>query len=253
MSQSLFSLQGHIKVALRDAQGRPGPLHWLGNVPEATLALNQEAVDKSESFTGQRHQIGRLNTGRTAVLSGTMDYWSVKNMALGLYGTPSVIAGSSVTGEELPDGLLVGEVVQLNHAFATDLVLTDSTPVTPLVVDTEDFRLIGHGLNQVEILGLGAYVQPFVAAYTKASVDNLAIFTAPAPERYVVFDGINTETGEAVLIDLYRGRFDPFQNVGLIHAEYGSLPFQAAILYDAISAVDPVLGGFGRMRSKVPT
>lgn len=253
MNDTLFSLQGYIKVALRLSNGRPGPLHWLGNVPEATLALNQESVDKNESFSGERSQIGRLNTGRTCVFSGTLDYWSAKNMALGLYAEPSVITASSVTGELLPPGLLAGDVVQLNHAFASALVLTDSTPVTPLVVDTDDFRLIGHGDNQVEIITPGAYVQPFKAAYSKAAVDNLAIFATLPPERYIVFDGINTETGEPILIDLYKGRFDPFGSIALINQEYGNLPFQASILRDSVAAIDPTLGGFGRIRTRQPT
>ena len=246
---SLISLQGVLRVA-PIINGKPGKLLDMGNVPEATLALNQQSEDKTESRTGQRLQIGRLNTGRTCTLSGNLDEWAdPRRLALGLYSAALDMAAGSVTGETLPAGLAVGDEVVLDRAFASDLALTDSAG-SPVTVNVDHFELIGHAKNIVRMLNIAAYTQPFKAAYDYEAAVSLAIFTQQAPERWVVFDGINTETGEPILIDLYRGRFDPFQNVGLIHAGYGTLPFSIGCLADLSKADDATLGTFGRIRQK---
>jgi hypothetical protein len=243
----LFSLQGVIKAAIM-ANGKPGKLLDLGYVPEATLALAQQTETKSESRTGQRLQVGEMVTGRTGTLSGIFDSWDPRNLALGLHSTPLDIAAGSVTGEEFPTGLVAGDEIALDEAFAEDLVLTDSAG-TPATVGVDKYELIGHSTNQVRLLDVAGFTQPFVAAYDYGAATNLAIFSQPAPERWIIFDGINTETNEPVLIDLYRGKFAPFANIGLIHAGYGNLPFTASLLADVSKAADAQLGMFGRIRT----
>lgn len=250
MKNTLFSLQGFMRVGMLDANGNIGALFWVGNVPEATLELNSSAVDKNDSFSGQRLQIGRLPTGTTASLKMTMDEWSTANMALAFRATAADIAASTVTGEVFPDDLVVDDLVRLAHPFASSLVVTDSTG-TPLTLTPDtDYALEGHSDNIVRIKSLGAYVQPFKGAYSYAAAENLVLFSAPSKNVFVQFDGINTENGEPVVVDLWKARFDPVASLGLIHAEYGNLPMTAAVLYDATRAGDATLGGFGRMQTK---
>jgi len=250
---SLISLQGYVRIGTRLPNGKPGPMHWAGNVPEATLQIAEETTDKNESFSGQRLSYGRLGTSRSGTFNGTFDEWSLKNLALGLYGTALNTATGSVTDEELPNDLAVGDHVRLDRPYASELVITDSTADTPATVDSEHYRLIGHNACIVEILDLASYVQPLKAAYTYAAFDSIEVFTAAAPERYVVFDGINTETGEPVLIDIYRARFAPFADLGLIHQEYGALPFSSAVLFDELNVDANGKGGFFRYTQKAPT
>lgn len=249
MSGSLFSLQGFIRLGELDANGNIGKMRWVGNVPEATLELGTSNTDKNESFSGKRLQIGRLATGTTAALNMTLDYWSSANLALGFQATVADIAASTVTGEAFPAGLVAGDLVRLDHPFASNLVITDSTG-TPATVDTDHYGLVGHGANMVEIKDVAAYTQPFKAAYSYEAAQNIVLFSSPGRVQFLQFDGINTETEEPVIIDLWRTRFDPVSNLGLINAEYGNLPLSAAVLYDARRAADPVLGGFGRMLQK---
>lgn len=247
MSQpTLFSLQGYLRIADLLPGGEIGPLRWLGNVPEATLQLNTDSTDKKEDFTGQRLQIGRLQTGLTAAFNYTMDYWSAPNLALGFNASQSTIAPGTVTGEVFPADLVVGNQVRLDHPFVSALSITDSGG-TPATVSEADYRLVGHSDNVVEILNLGSYVQPFKAAYGYAEASNLVLFSRLGASVYLQFDGINTETDEPVLLELWKVRHDPIKELALINKEYGSLGMTAAVLYDATRAIDPVLGGFGRM------
>ena len=93
-------------------------------------------------------------------------------------------------------------------------------------------------------------MQPFKAAYSYAAVDNLVLFSKIGKAVYMQFNGVNTETGDPVLLDLWRVRHDPIKELALINKEYGNLPMTSAVLYDRTRAIDPVLGGFGRLQQK---
>lgn len=246
----LFSLQGYIFIGSRLETGKPGPMFWVGNVPEATLSLAQESETKNESFSGNRLPYGELNTGRSGTFNFTMDEWSPRNAALGLYSTPLEVEGSSATGEAFPEGLVAGDHVRLEHPYASALTITDSAvdPV-PLVAGT-NYRTVGHNESIIEILDVDGFTQPFSAAYTYATYTNLEVFTQKAVERYVVFDGIDTVSGNPVLVDLYRVNINPVENLGLIHAGYGSLPMTASVLYDPLNLDQSAAGGFFKIRQK---
>jgi hypothetical protein len=246
---SLFSLQGYIRSADILPDGKIGPLRWLGNVPEATLELSTNSTDKTDSFSGKRLQLGRLDTGTTAALNLTLDYWSSANLALGFQATVIDTTASTVTSEAFPTGLVVGDQVRLDHPFASDLVITDSA-TTPITVPPANYELVGHSKGVVELKTLGAFQQPFKAAYSYEAVENTVLFSAPGKVQFLQFDGINTETGDALIIELWRSRFAPVQSLGLINQEYGSLALSAAILFDQARATDAALGGFGRLLQK---
>lgn len=247
----LFSLQGYIRIATRLPSGKAGKSWWAGNVPEATLELGAEFARKTESFTGGRTPYGKRKTSQTGRFTGTFDEWSAKNLALGLHSAVLATATGTVTGEVLPGGLAVGDQVRLDHPYASDLVLTDSTG-SPVTVDIDDYELVGHNANVIDILGLGspAYVQPLRAAYDYEAYSSLEVFAEEPEEVFVIFDGIDTETNSPVLIDLFRTSFDPFTNFALINAEYGSLPFGADVLYDPLNALPSGKGGFAKIRQK---
>ena len=63
-------------------------------------------------------------------------------------------------------------------------------------------------------------------------------------------DGIDTETGKSVLVDLFRCKFNPVGTLAMIHEEYGNLPLTGSVLYDPLNAGDPMLGGYGRYIEK---
>lgn len=249
---SLISLQGYIRIGTRLVTGKPGPLYWAGNVPEATLQIAEETTDKNESFSGQRLSYGRLSTAKTGTFQGTFDEWSLKNLALGLYAAPLNTATSSVSDEAFPSALIAGDQIRLARPYASSLVIEDSAGSPATLTAGTHYRLVGHNASIVEFINVASFTQPFLASYTYAAYDSLEVFTQSAPEKYVVFDGINTETGEGVLIDIYRARFSPFSDLGIIHTEYGGLPFSAAVLFDSLNVDGNGLGGFFRYTQKTP-
>lgn len=250
MSAELFSLQGKIYTAVRDAvTGKPGLLQtWLGNVSNASIALTTDKSDKFESFSGNRLLYGSLQKSKSATLTMTLDEWLPSSLLLALYGTNTAITGTTVTNEVFPSGLVVGNQVRLAHQFVSSVVVHDSTGSPLTLTPGTDYVIDSVTQGLIRIVNLGSYVQPFKANYTYASASLLTMFTvAKPPERYVIFDGVNTNTGEPIIAELYRAQFDPAKELGLIDADWGSFDMSATCLYDSINAIDATLGGFGRL------
>lgn len=246
---SLFSFQGKVSLGDRLPNGKLSKPIWCGNVPTCQLQLKTDSTDKTESFSGNRLQYGRLQKGKTATLNLTFDEWLSKNLTLGLYATELSVAAGSATGESLPSGLVAGDQVKLDHPFVSSLVITDSAG-TPATVPPANYSLDSANAGLLTLNDVGAFVQPFKAAYSYEAAKNLTIFTAAPPERYFLLDGINTETGEPVIVHLYRVRFDPISQLDLITDDYGNLPMVGSVLYDVVNAADANLGGFGKIEQK---
>lgn len=252
MNRNLFSLQGYIRGGVRDpVTGKPGPLFWLGNVPEATLELTIEKSVKKESYTGNRGTLKTMYTERGGTFSGSMDEWSLTNLALLLHSTSVPVVGGTVTAEAFPEGLVAGDQVLLAHPNASSLVIVDSTEV-PVTVDPDDYALVGHNKRVVEIKSVGGYTQPLVAAYAYAAYDTLDFFANVPAELFVQFDGIDTEENVPLEIDLFRVQFDPLKSFALINEEFGSLPFSAELLIDPLNLDSYGKGGIARMLTKTP-
>ena len=159
------------------------------------------------------------------------------------------VAGGSVTGEVLPSGLVAGDRIKLDHPFVSALAITDSAG-TPATLAPANYNLESPNAGLIELLDPGALVQPFKAAYTYAGRQSFTMFTAAPPERYILLDGINTETNEPVIVTLYRCKFDPVSDLAFINDEYGNFALTGSVLYDVVNAANANLGGFGRIDQK---
>ena len=252
MNRNLFSLQGYIRAGVRNVNtGKPGPMFWLGNVPEATLEITVETADKRESFSGNRGLYKRMYTQRGGTFAGSMDEWSLQNLALLLHSQKVANTPTAITGETFPSGLVAGDQVLLAHPYGASLALTDSTG-SPVTVDPSDYAQVGHNKRIVEIIDPASYTQPFKAAYTPAAYDSLDFFASTPAEIFVQFDGIDTEYNVPVEIDLFRTQFAPLANFALINEEFGNLPFSAELLFDPLNVDSNGKGGFARLLSKTP-
>jgi hypothetical protein len=244
-TNELFSLQGIVRSGIRNpTTGRPGALTDLGNVSKAESTLTPTISDKYDSRSGLRILIGRLMKERKGELNMTMDEFTLENLALGLFGAKVPVVGGTVTAEVFPAGLVVGNSVALDKQGVSALVITDSS-VGPVTLEAGvDYKLTGSVVTMLTVTG----TQPFKAAYTYAAQTIITMMTSVAPpERYIVFDGLDTNTGTAVHAELYRVQFMPAKTFNLIDADWGGLDLTAAVLYDELNASDTEFGGFGRV------
>lgn len=242
-----FSFQGKVRLGERVAGGKPGKLRWVGDAPVCTVELSTTSENRTESYSGNRLTSATLQTAKEANLSLTLNWADGDNLALGMYGAVTNVAAGSVTGELLPTGLVAGDEVVLANGGVSALVITDSA-VTPATVPPANYSLESADGGVVKFLNVGAFVQPFKAAYSRRASVDVTMFTESPPERYLYLDGINTVDGARVLVDLYRVKFNPATSIPLINEGFGQLELTGVVLFDSEAAADTALGGFGRIR-----
>lgn len=248
-NETYFSLQGEVWLADRDpVTGLPSKTRWLFNAPKFEIAMSAETDDVIESFSGHKLLDDQLDGAKSAKVSLTLHGWSIANLALGLYGSVVKIDTGAVVDEVLPEGLVAGDCIQLDKRGISALVLKDSTAGAPLVPTAANLAIYRPNSGIVKMIEPGAFVQPFKASYTYADANLVAMFgTVAPPERYLVFDGVNTKNGDAVVCELYRLKFQPQSSLALINDKHGTIDLEGVCLYDRTRAADANLGGFGRM------
>ncbi len=247
-----MSLQGRVYLGELDANGNPINVKPVGNVSEMALQLNTETVDHYESMSGQRLLDDQLMTQKTATLSLTAEEWTKESMALCLYGKPyDVEAGTAVAGEVVGAAtLVVGERYFLAHQNVETVAVEDSSATAVTLVEGTDYTVdTKYGAIQMLRLADGAttFTGPLKVTYQTGATSNISMFTAPAPERYLRFEGVNTANGDApVLLELFRVKFSPVSDLGLISNEYNSFQMSGGVLADTNKPSDGELGQFGR-------
>ena len=242
-----FSGQGKLYIAARASNGNAGAFRYVGNVSDFKPQMATTTIEHKESTSGQRLTDLRLTTEKKANVDAVLDDFDKANLGLALYSTPVTVAGSSVTNEVLPSALAVGDFVRLKYPDVSAVVITDSTgtPLTLVLGTNYEISSANHGT--LKILNLGAYVQPFKAAYTYAAHDNVPMFNTAPAERWLRFEGINTADGDKpVLVELYRVLLDPLKELAVISDDIGSLNLSGSVLYDDTKVADSYLGQFGR-------
>ncbi len=245
-----LSLQGKVYVATA-VNGVPGVFRELGNVNGLSVSLETDVFEHKESSTGQRLTDLRLITSKKASLSFKLEDFTRQNLALGLHGVGAQIVGGNVTAEALPNPVAVGDFVRLQRQKVSSVVVTDSTATPKTLAQGTNYSVNSSDLGSLSFLNLtiGApYVQPFRAAYSSATVDNINMFTQPLPEVWLRFEGINTaDSNKGILVELYRAALSPASNLALITDELASLDLSGSVLYDSTKAADVTLGQFGRI------
>jgi hypothetical protein len=249
------SLQGKMYVATRDGAGNPGVFRFVGNVPEGRVALATDTEEHKESTSGQRLTDHRMVRGKSATLSLSLEEWLLENLALALYGATSVqAAGSVVTpGESFPNPVAAGDFVRLAFPKVSSVVIEDSAGTPAMLVLDSDYAIESADHGTIKILDPTGFTQPLRAdSYSFAQHTRIGMFTQPAPERWLRFEGVNTEDADApVLVELYRVRLDPLAELTLISEALSPLALTGGVLFDATKAADATLGQFGRYVSMV--
>lgn len=254
-TNSLFSLQGRFSTVKRKKDGSLdlSTKTWLGNVEEATLEVSVDKEEKKESFSGQRGVYGTIITGKTITLNMTLDEWLPEVLALSLYGKQLSIKSKNIKDEIFPT-VSVDERIQLDNLFISDLTITDSAPTPQTLVEGKDYEVVSYTSGDIKIIDPATFTQPFKASYTSSDATSLAIFSeVQAPERFLIFEGIDTQNNKEVYAELYRVQFDPTSSFGLINESFGTLPLSGSLLIDSARLTNDELGGYARIVTKEPS
>lgn len=253
LNKNYFSGQGQVYVSKRQSNGNPGAFFYVGNAPKFDLKLSMERREHRESTSGQRLIDKVQTTSKTGSLDLTLEDIRKDNLALVFSGKKVTLSAGSYTSgapDTFPSGLAVGSIVKLSRPNASSIVITDSagTPVT-LTLNTH-YRILDARHGFIEILSLGALVQPFKAAYSYGPTDVITAMEANDDDEYfVAFAGRNTEaqpTDQEVGMDIYRVVFNAAEVISLINEDQSAFDISARVLRDPVRAGDANFGGFAR-------
>jgi hypothetical protein len=240
----LFSYQGYVYLGGRGASGKILNPVWIG---DATLqvAMEVQTAEHTEHFSGQRLPYGRMVTKKSANATLTLFEARPEALALALYANRVETAAGTASDEALPADLSAGMHAALVHPMVSNLVITDSDGAPATLVEGVDYTLENAAGGLIKILDVGSYVQPFLASYDYEAVEQFGIYNEFPDERWVQMVGVNTLNGSPVIVDLYRVRFDPANQLPLHNDEFGSFELSGSCLVDAMLAASGALGGFG--------
>lgn len=243
-----FSFQGEIFVAERLASGMPGAFRRIGDAPSFELSMSVEKDSQHESTSGKRQKRSEIIIGQSAMINMTLNDFNTNDLALGLYGTRAAIAAGTVSAEQFPSGLAVGDFVRTNQQNISSVVIEDSTgsPVTLTLGTHYAIHSAEHGI--IEILSLNTLTQPLLADYSYAGGMNVTMFTQSPPMRWVMLKGINVaDDNKPVLVELYKVKFDPMESMALINDAHSNYSMTGDVLYDSTKEANTTLGQIGRI------
>jgi hypothetical protein len=148
-----FRLQGRVSFFTRLPSGGKGAGVWAQNVPKLDLGFEVSEESIKESHSGNRMKDLIFDIDKSMTTAFTLQGFTVENLVRGLWATKYSVASSTVSGEELPPDLLVGDYFALSKQNTSAWALVDSTPSTPVSLDkdthyAEISTFAGHGQLQ---------------------------------------------------------------------------------------------------------
>jgi hypothetical protein len=251
MSQ-YFLGQGKLYVAARDANGKPLAQRWLGDVSAAKFAMKTTSVEQKESYSGQRLTVKTIITGKEAMIDLTLLEINRDNLALALFGKVTQVASGSATNEVLPTGLVIGDRVSTKYPKISAVVVKDSA-TTPVTVPPANYT-VNADTGGIDFKIVTGFTQPFTVNYTYAALENVSLFTAPQPELFIRYEGINlAENNAPVILELYKVKTEPLKDLALITDKIADMNISCNVLIDDKKPTSDEIGQFGRMLQGVPT
>lgn len=242
-----FSLQGKVFLA-ENVNGKPRAQRWIGDaLLKATFTANEEK--RQESYSGLRRTSATMQTGVEATFTLTFNHGEPENFAIGLGGTVNDVASGSVTGEQLPDQLVAGNFVALDHVDISNVVIEDADATPVVLTEGTHYRIENAKGGMLEILDPGSLVQPFSASYDYGARKDIAIATDTSIVRYLIVVAENTVDGadDHARVELYRAKFNMANEIDFHATTLSGLEVSGTLLNDAHNEPDPLLGGYGRM------
>lgn len=246
--------QGRCFSKQLNGTGDAAKWRWWGNVSALQLAAETEAITKRESYSGSRGTVRNIVLPTALNLTGTIDQFDTKQLAMEIYGTATSEEAGTVTGEALPADLVVGDIVLLDHTGVSSLVITDSAG-TPATFPAASYELAAD-FGQLEILAAPTgLTEPLKAAYSYAGADQVAFLNAAQPIIAFRYQGVNlAENSAPVVVEVYKLSVGVLAQLALIQdgTDLAGRDFTCSALLDSSKSPTGTLGQFGRLIQAKP-
>lgn len=228
-----FSGQGPIFIGLRDVDGKPAGLTFIGDCSEVSLTPSVEKSQVTENVTGA----GGIGSEfvKKVEYSFSLTAKSIKSahLALILQASNTAQAAGSVTDEAV-----VGyhdKFMPLANVKLSTVVLTDGTGTTTYTAGTDYVIHADEGM--LEILSTGAITdaQALLVDYSFAA-QHLHNASPANQDYYLTFSGMNrADNNKQTRCEIYKLKLDP-SALGMIQDEHADMPITGTVLLDTLRA-----------------
>lgn len=244
MAVNLISLQGRISLA-KIVNGVVGASFPVGNAPDFKISTDADVVEHTEQMSGQRTVDFTMVKARSVTFEGELEEIDKNTLPYIIDGKSTQIASETVTDRNLGT-VVVGQSVSLGGFNLTDVVITDSTTISPVTVNVSKYKL-DTKFGSIIFNDVAGLEMPLKAAFKTGKASIVSINDADAAEYELTFQGINTVNNESVEVKLWRTKKDPATEFPLIHEDFGSYTVSGKCLSKIENGNDAKLGLFGRM------
>lgn len=231
-----FIGKGPVYIKVR---GAAGGMRAIGNCTAMSFSFDEEEItqpDYTRAGGGSANKVTRVSdvTG-----SLTIADFSSANLALALRGTAAEVAAGAVADEpHTTNGGSDDEFIPFDHQPDLTQPITVTLTNATACVEGTDYTIENNGLL---VIGTGNIdANGILITYTKAAGEDLQALTSGGLEYEVFFNGLNEAQGASLVsAEVYRVKFSPAQDLGLITDEFGALE----IGFTALN--DPTISGVG--------
>jgi hypothetical protein len=250
-TENFYYGKGRLSIAVRDAITKVlGNYAYVGDVSALSLKPTVQMVQHKESNSGQTALVRNFPSERALMVDWTFAEFRPENLAMATFGTNTAVVAGTVTGEAFPATVAIGDEVRTAHPGISALVITDSTPTTPLtLVEGTDYN-VDLNFGRIDMLNVTGFVQPFKRAYSYAKRTDTGLFTGGQPDIALLYEGINLAEGNApVITELYKVAPSVLTELMLITTgtDTAGLAISAGVLIDTTKPATGPLGQFGRI------
>lgn len=239
VKSDLISLQGELHLA-KMVNSVPSALLPVGNTPELQIAISSESTDHYESKTGLRAKDAVLRKQTAVAISGMLEEVTKQNLAMVLSGKSIEIPETQLTDITL-GAVGAGAMIDLGHRNLSEVDFKDSSDVA---ITSDKYVLdavYGTVIFNEAIVGSVKFSAKAGAKTRTTIATNLG------NEYRLLFKGIDTVTGDKVILTLWRVEFSPDTEFDLIHEDFGSYSIEGEALADISKANDEELSVFGHI------
>lgn len=247
---SQIAIQGKVWSYERDGSGNPINGFYVGFTESATLDLSASVDEYVEADSGNNLTAARITTEKKSNFTMEMRELDENTAGLVLHGTVNAVAAGTVTDEALPATVTINRANKLSKGNITGSMVVVDSSGSPKTLPANQYQWSKQGsLVVLDKTAGGPYVEPFKASYAHGGTKDIAIFSSPQPERFIVIEGINlADNNKPITAELYRVALDPAQSFPLKGRGLSSYRLAGAALLDSTKPAGGVLGQFGRLR-----
>ncbi|GAA5184534.1 hypothetical protein GCM10023345_15410 [Acinetobacter kookii] len=238
-NSNVISLQGELHLA-KMVSGVPAALLPVGSTPELQIAISTESTDHYESKTGLRSKDAVLYKQTGVAISGTIEEVTKENLELILSGKSIEIPEAQLTDINIGT-VQAGAMIDLGHRNLSNVAFKDSSDVAI----TSDKYVLDAVYGTVVFNE--AIVGPVKFSAKAGAKTRTTIANNIGSEYRILFKGIDTLTGDKVVMTLWRVKFSPDTEFDLIHEDFGSYSIEGEALADISKANDAELSVFGHI------